>query len=59
MLNLVQVALSRSGLAPQMTNLVPWQSRLVRPGEEAVTITLSERPPLASVALEVAERKTA
>jgi glucosyl-3-phosphoglycerate synthase len=58
-LAVVQVALSRAGLAPQMTNLVPWQSRLVRPGEEAVTITLSERPALASVAVEAAQRKTA
>ncbi|MDQ6614840.1 MAG: glucosyl-3-phosphoglycerate synthase [Actinomycetota bacterium] len=36
----------------------PWQSRLVRPGEEAVTVSLSERPPLAPDPAS-AERKTA
>jgi glucosyl-3-phosphoglycerate synthase len=58
-LAIVQVALRRAGMAPEVTDLVPWQSRLVRPGEEPVIITLSERPPLASVAADTAERKTA
>jgi glucosyl-3-phosphoglycerate synthase len=66
-LAIVQVALSRAGLAPGaaagLAGLAgvagPWQSRLVRPGEEAVVVTLSERPPLAAVAALLAERKTA
>jgi glucosyl-3-phosphoglycerate synthase len=49
-LAIVQVALSRAGVAPD------WQSRLVRPGEETVTVSLSQRPPLADLA---AARKTA
>ncbi len=52
-LAVVQVALSRAGMASE------WESRLVRPGEEPVTITLSERPPLISLAADAGERKTA
>jgi glucosyl-3-phosphoglycerate synthase len=52
-LAVVQVALSRAGMASE------WESRLVRPGEEPITITLSERPPLASLAADAGERKTA
>lgn len=53
---IVQVALSRAGMAPEMAGLLPWQSRLLRPGADTVTVTFSEHPPLATVA---AERKTA
>jgi glucosyl-3-phosphoglycerate synthase len=63
---IVQVALSRAGLAPGglagTGSLIPWQSRLVRPGEDPVTIRLTEQPPLATVtplAPASAERKTA
>jgi glucosyl-3-phosphoglycerate synthase len=55
-LAIVQVALSRAGVAPEAAGLVPWQSRLVRPGGETVAVAFSERPPLAAVA---ARRKTA
>jgi glucosyl-3-phosphoglycerate synthase len=55
-LAVVQVALSRAGVAPGAAGLVPWQSRLVRPGAETVAVAFSERPPLAAVA---ARRRTA
>ncbi|HEX3539022.1 MAG TPA: glucosyl-3-phosphoglycerate synthase [Acidimicrobiales bacterium] len=42
-LAIVQVALSRAGVAPD------WESRLVRPGHEPLTVVLSERPPLVGV----------
>lgn len=42
-LAIVQVALSRAGVAPD------WESRLVRPGREPLTVALSQRPPLAGV----------
>jgi glucosyl-3-phosphoglycerate synthase len=53
-LAIVQVALSRAGLSPE--DLAPWESRLVRPGQEPLTVSLSQRPPLATVA---AARKSA
>lgn len=55
-LAIVQVALSRAGVAPEAAGLVPWQSRLVRPDAETLTVAFSERPALAAVA---AERRTA
>jgi glucosyl-3-phosphoglycerate synthase len=58
-LAIVQVALNRAGLAPDGAgSLLPWQSRLVRPGHEAVSVTLSEQPPLAALPA-AASRKTA
>jgi glucosyl-3-phosphoglycerate synthase len=55
-LAVVQVALSRAGVAPGGPGVAAWHSRLVRPGEDAVAVSLSERPPLATVA---GQRKTA
>ncbi|HEX3425948.1 MAG TPA: glucosyl-3-phosphoglycerate synthase [Acidimicrobiales bacterium] len=50
-LAILQVALNRAGLAPEAAAAFGgWQSRLVRPGEEVVTVGFSERPPLASPA---------
>jgi glucosyl-3-phosphoglycerate synthase len=46
-LAIVQVALSRAGMAPDP--LVAWESRLVRPGQEPLTVVLTQRPPLAAV----------
>jgi glucosyl-3-phosphoglycerate synthase len=56
-LAIVQIALSRAGLAPAPDGcaLVPWQSRLVRPGKEPLAVTLSERPALVAVAAALAE----
>jgi glucosyl-3-phosphoglycerate synthase len=51
-LAIVQVALSRAGAAPTAAAGGAWQSRLVRPGNDAVTVCLSQRPPLAEVAAE-------
>ncbi len=61
-LAVVQVALSRAGLAPDSALGAPWQSRLVRPGVETVAVCLSQRPPLASLTAaraDTAERKSA
>lgn len=56
-LAIVQVALSRAGVAPEAADsLAPWQSRLIRPGHDPVAVSFSERPPLATIA---AKRKTA
>src|SRR3984957_9859607 len=62
-LAIVQVALSRAGLIG-LDAAAPWQSRLVRPGEESIVISLSERPALADLvavaeSVAAAERKTA
>ncbi len=53
-LAIVQVALSRAGMAPDA--LGPWESRLVRPGQEPLTVALTQRPPLAEL---LADRKSA
>ncbi len=53
---IVQVAFSRAAMAPDMAGVLPWQSRLVRPGVDPVTVTHSEHPSLATIA---AHRKTA
>ena len=65
-LAIVQVALSRAGLAPGDTPTLDdlasasWQSRLVRPGEETIVVSLSQRPALAAVAeAAAAGRRTA
>jgi glucosyl-3-phosphoglycerate synthase len=50
-LAIVQVALSRAGVAPDAADvLAPWQCRLVRPGREPLAVSLSQRPPLAEQA---------
>jgi glucosyl-3-phosphoglycerate synthase len=47
-LAIVQVALERAGVAPEAAAAVaPWPCRLVRPGQETVSVTFSQRPPLA------------
>lgn len=51
-LAILEMALSRCGL-PEGS--VPWSAELLRPGAEAIRVTLTQRPPL----LDVPRRKTA
>jgi glucosyl-3-phosphoglycerate synthase len=54
-LAIMQLTLARAGLTGP-DGPAPWQSLLLRPGEEPVRVTLTERPPLVQVP---AYRKTA
>jgi glucosyl-3-phosphoglycerate synthase len=46
---IVELALSRAGLAPD--SVLPWGARLLRPDREPLLVCLSERPPLADLAV--------
>ncbi len=54
---ILQLALSRVGVEPDSGSVgLPWQSTLWRPGQEPLSVLLTERPPLSEVP---AHRKTA
>ena len=53
-LAVIQVALSRAGVMSE--DALPWQTSLLRPGQEPLVVCLDERPPLAGLP---AHRKTA
>ncbi len=55
-LSILQAGLQRAGRSPADVSDFPWTSRLVRPGEEPVSVSFAERPPLIQVP---AYRKTA
>jgi glucosyl-3-phosphoglycerate synthase len=55
-LAILQLALFRAGLCESNAATFGWTTHLMRPGSEAVPVTLVERPPLAEVP---AHRKTA
>jgi glucosyl-3-phosphoglycerate synthase len=57
-LAIMQLTLSRAGLTGP-DGSAPWQSLLLRPGQEPVPVTLTERPPLVQVPAYRNYRKTA